>query len=65
MRMGQMGMGGKSILCSRACSFPLLKNLRFFFFFSDLILLASYLETQSNLPGYKRKYSCDRKHNML
>lgn len=47
MRMGQMGMGGKSILCSCACSFPLLQNLHFFFF-SDLILLASYLETQSN-----------------
>lgn len=40
MRMGQMGMGGKSILCSCACSFPFLQNLHFF-------LLASYLETQS------------------
>lgn len=50
MRMGQMGMGGKSILCSCACSFPLLQNLHVFF--SDLILLASSLEiSQSSLPG--------------
>lgn len=49
MRMGQMGMGGKSILCSCVYSFPLTKSglLFFFSFFSDLILLASYLETQS------------------
>lgn len=60
MRMGQMGMGGKSILCSCACSFPFLQNLHFFFIgflFRNSVKVIS--------QASKRKYSCGRKQNIL
>lgn len=48
MRMGQMGMGGKSILWPSLFLFVLLSSFtKSVHFLSRLILLASYLETQS------------------